>query len=70
MDQPTEKERPYSEMVAELETIVQKMQSNQCDIDHLAEYTARASKLLQACRARLTTTEQHLQETLASLKQE
>ncbi len=46
------------------------MQSDTCDIDHLAAYTRRATELLKACRTRLTTTEEELRDILASLGNE
>ena len=60
----------YSASVAELEEIVKLMQSDKCDIDHLAEYTRRATELLAHCRTRLTATEEQLRETLASLSRQ
>ena len=60
----------YNESIKELEEILRLMQSDQCDIDHLADYTRRATELLGECRSRLTTTEESLRDTLASLRQE
>lgn len=60
----------YAQSIAELESIVRMMQSDKCDIDHLAEYTRRATELLNECRSRLTTTEENLRSTLESLRQE
>lgn len=59
----------YSESIRELEEILRKMQSDQCDIDHLAEYTRRASELIKECRRRLTATEQELSTILEGLKE-
>ena len=63
-------ELTYSQCVAELESIVRMMQSDHCDIDRLADYTRRATELLGECRRRITTTEERLRDTLASLRQE
>ena len=60
----------YAQCVAELDNIVRMMQGDRCDIDHLADYTRRATELLGECRSRLTTTEESLRDTLASLRQE
>lgn len=60
--------KSYNESIRELEEILRLMQSDQCDIDHLAEYTRRASELLKECRDRLTATEKELQDILASLQ--
>ncbi|MBR5898210.1 MAG: exodeoxyribonuclease VII small subunit [Muribaculaceae bacterium] len=62
------KEMSYNQALAELESILQKMQNNECDIDQLAAYTRRASELLGECRSRLTATDQELQSILASLE--
>lgn len=58
----------YSRAVNELEEIVKKMQSPDCSIDNLGEYTARSLKLLQACKTKLTTTDQELKKILAELE--
>lgn len=63
-------ELTYAQSVSELEAIVRMMQSDNCDIDHLAAYTRRATELLKACRSRLTTTEEELRDILASLGSE
>lgn len=57
----------YTQCMTELEEILRKMQGDECDIDHLAEYTRRAAELLNICRSRLTATEQELETILASL---
>lgn len=63
-------EPTYAQSVSELESILRMMQSDTCDIDHLAAYTRRATELLKACRTRLTTTEEELRDILASLGNE
>lgn len=57
----------YSKAIAELETIVRKMQSEDCDIDNLAAYTARSLALLKVCKERLLKTDAELQKLLAEL---
>lgn len=61
-------ELTYSQALAELETIVAALQSDNCDIDTMVEKTGRASALIKICRARLTTTEQQLKDVLADLQ--
>ncbi len=63
-------ELTYAQSVSELESILRMMQSDTCDLDHLAAYTRRATELLKACRTRLTTTEEELRDILASLGNE
>lgn len=60
---------PYEKALAELETILKEMQSDQCDIDKLASMTKRATELIAACRAKLTATEAELRQILSSLEE-
>lgn len=57
----------YTEAIRALEEIVAKMQSPDCDIDHLAEYTSRALALMQHCKAKLHKTEEDVQKALETL---
>lgn len=61
------KDMTYTAAVAELEQIVNKMQSPDCDIDLLAEYTSRALALLTHCRQKLHSTEEEVRKCLESL---
>ncbi|MCM1071845.1 MAG: exodeoxyribonuclease VII small subunit [[Clostridium] fimetarium] len=58
-------ELTYNEAAAELEKILRLMQSDNCDIDRLAELTRRATALIAECRRRLTATDQELRAILA-----
>ena len=62
-------ELKYSEDVAELEAIVAKLRSDNCDVDTLTAMTRRAAELLASCRARLTTTDSELKAILETLEQ-
>lgn len=57
----------YNEAISELEAIVQKMQSPDCDIDKLSQYTARALQLLKHCKLRLTKTDEEIKRCLEEL---
>ena len=57
----------YSEAIAELEGILGKMQSPDCDIDNLSKYAARAIELLKHCREKLTRTDEELKKSLETL---
>lgn len=57
----------YNETVKELETIVAKMQADNCDIDKLSEYTARALQLLKECKEKLTKTDDELKKLLEEI---
>ena len=43
------------------------MQSNDCDIDLLSEYTTRAMLLLKSCKERLTKTDEELKKCIEEL---
>lgn len=58
----------YNQAVAELDSIVRNMQSDNCDIDRLTAYTRRAAELLRECRRRLTATDEELRAILADLE--
>ncbi|MBQ3961653.1 MAG: exodeoxyribonuclease VII small subunit [Muribaculaceae bacterium] len=60
----------YSQAIAELEQIVQKMQSADCTIDNLSDYTARSLQLLKVCKSKLTETDEKLKKILAELDEE
>lgn len=62
------KDMKYSQAMAELETIVAKMESNQCDIDSLSQYTTRALELLKFCKERLFKVDEEVAKCLEALK--
>ncbi len=57
----------YTQAVTELEDIVKKMQSPECSIDNLSQYTARSLQLLKVCKAKLTATDEELRKVLAEM---
>jgi exodeoxyribonuclease VII small subunit len=52
----------YEEAMAQLETIVRKMESNELDIDEIAAQLKTAQRLIKFCRDKLTKTEAELLE--------
>lgn len=62
-----DKEITYNAAITELEAIIQKMQSADCDIDNLSKYAARSIELLKLCRSKLTTTDEELKKCLQEL---
>lgn len=62
-------EMTYREAVAELEGIVRKMESDNCDIDQLSAYTTRALQLLKFCKERLFKTDEEVKRCLEALKE-
>lgn len=61
------KKLSYTDAIAKLEDIVTKMQSPDCDIDLLAEYTSDALRLMNHCKAKLRKTEEEVQRALESI---
>ena len=54
----------YTQAITALEAIVKKMQSPECSIDNLSQYTARSLELLKVCKAKLTATDEELKKVL------
>ena len=50
----------YEEAMAQLETIVRKMESNELNIDEIAAQLKTAQRLIKFCRDKLTKTESEL----------
>ena len=58
-------ELKYEEALAQLETIVRKMESNEFDIDELAVQLKTAQRLIKFCKDKLTKTEAEIQKIQA-----
>ncbi|MBR3078369.1 MAG: exodeoxyribonuclease VII small subunit [Prevotella sp.] len=52
----------YEEALAQLETIVKKMEANEFDIDELAVQLKKAQRLIKFCKDKLTKTEAEIQK--------
>lgn len=52
----------YEEALAQLETIVRKMEANEFDIDELAVQLKTAQQLIKICRDKLTKTEEDIKK--------
>ena len=52
----------YEEALAQLETIVRKMEANEFDIDELAAQLKTAQRLIKFCKDKLTLTEEELRK--------
>jgi exodeoxyribonuclease VII small subunit len=59
------KDQKYEEALAQLETIVRKMEANEFDIDELAVQLKTAQQLITFCKEKLTKTEAELQKIQA-----
>lgn len=58
----------YKAATAELEEILRKMESDRCDIDSLAQLTARALELLNFCKERLFKADREVEKCLSEIK--
>ena len=58
----------YVEAFEELKGIVSKIEEGQISIDELSEKVKRASKLIQICKTKLTTTEEDVNKILEELE--
>jgi len=54
----------YSEAVAEIESILEKIEGGKLDVDELTEKVNRVTKLLKTCRDRLHNTETQINKIL------
>ena len=52
----------YEEALAQLETIVKKMEANEFDIDELSVQLKEAQRLIKFCKDKLTKTEAEIQK--------
>jgi exodeoxyribonuclease VII small subunit len=50
----------YEEALAQLETIVRKLEGGECDIDEIAAQLKAAQRLITFCQDKLTKTEEEL----------
>ena len=55
-------ETKYEEALAQLETIVRKMENNEFDIDELAVQLKQARQLIKLCQDKLTKAEKEISE--------
>ena len=63
-----ETELTYKTAMKELESIIAAMESENCEIDRLADYTRQATKLLKYCKESLFKTNSEVENCLEELK--
>lgn len=59
----------YSDALAELEQILAELEDELVDVDVLADRVARASRLIQLCRSRITAARVQVDRIVAELEQ-
>ena len=55
----------YEAAMAELQSIVRKMENDELDIDQMADKLKRAQELIKLCRDKLTKTDEEIKKILA-----
>ena len=58
----TKKDRTYRESIEEIETILEKIENGETDIDDLTDEIKHAARLLQRCKEKLFRTEQEVEK--------
>jgi exodeoxyribonuclease VII small subunit len=58
-------EQKYEAAFAELQSIVQRMENNELDIDQMSEQLKRAQELIKLCKDKLTKTDEEIKKILA-----
>lgn len=58
----------YSEAMTEIEEILEKIESEELDVDELAEKVKRVSVLLKTCKDKLTKTNEQVEEILKEME--
>ena len=63
----SKQELSYEVAFKELQKIVERMQSPECEVDEMCNLTRRAIELLQICRGHLTQTRDDLKNLLDNI---
>ena len=58
----------YSEAMAEIEEILEKIENEELDVDELAEKVKRVSTLLKTCKDKLTKTNTQVETILKEME--
>ncbi|WP_372648139.1 exodeoxyribonuclease VII small subunit [Draconibacterium sp.] len=58
----------YSEAMAEIEEILEKIENEELDVDELAEKVKRVSVLLKICKDKLTKTNEQVEQILKEME--
>jgi exodeoxyribonuclease VII small subunit len=62
------KDPTYGEAMAEIEEILEKIESGELDVDELTNKVRRVANLLELCRKKLKTTEAEIQKVIEGLE--
>ena len=61
----SKEEMKYEAAIAELQSIVSKMENDELDIDQMSEQLKRAQELIKLCKDKLTKTDEEIKKILA-----
>ncbi|KPL12067.1 MAG: exodeoxyribonuclease VII [Bacteroides sp. SM1_62] len=64
------KDPTYNEAIAEIEEILQKIESGELDVDVLTDKVKRVAYLLEICKKKLKTTESEIQKVIDGLEKD
>jgi len=59
-------ETKYEDAIRQLEGIVERLESNELDIDEMSKQLKKAQQLIKLCKDRLTKTDAEIQKILAN----
>lgn len=60
----------YNEAIAEIEEILQKIESGELDVDELTDKVKRVAYLLETCKKKLKSTESEIQKVIEGLDED
>jgi exodeoxyribonuclease VII small subunit len=63
------KKLTYNGAIAEIEEILERMESEELDVDELSEKVKRVSELVRYCRNKLKTTEEEVEKVLKDMEE-
>ena len=61
----SKEEMKYEAAIAELQSIVNKMENDELDIDQMSEQLKRAQELIKLCKDKLTKTDEEIKKILS-----
>lgn len=64
------KDPSYNEAIAEIEEILQRIETGELDVDELTDKVKRVAFLLETCKKKLKTTEREIQKVMDSLEKD
>lgn len=64
------KDISYSEAIAEIEAIVEKIENNELDVDELAHNVKKVADLIKLCKAKLRSTEEEVEKILKDFEKD